>query len=157
MSRWSYGDWAMAAVVIEDNGNIYPLSQLASRRGLQVNGYYEERGWMASQYYRLDDLAGQIYSRYEGSFTIHAHLRVTDRNGNTKNLHAECDGYTCCGEDCYMLLIVNPGRDAASTTLEFQAVDKSELKEAVGASRFSAWAEKSTLVRMDNPPFPPIK
>ena len=155
MSRWSHGDWAMAAVVIEDNGNIYPLSQLAARRGLQVNGFYEERGWLASQYYQLDDLAGQIYSRYEGSFDIHAHLRITDRNGNTNYLHAVCEGYTCCGTDCYMLLIINPGNDAATTTLEFQEVDEAELKEAVGARRFNDWASHATLIHLEQPPFQP--
>ncbi|MBQ8689427.1 MAG: hypothetical protein IJ515_03590 [Clostridia bacterium] len=156
MSRWQYGDWAMAAVVIDDYGDVYPLSKLGERSAIKFTGYYEERGWLASQYYRMDDLAGRMGTRYEGSFDIYAHLRFTDANGGVKTVEELCEGYTCCGTDCYMLLIVTPGKDAASTTVEFQEVDESELKEAVGEARFNEWLNSESskeTVNLDGPLF----
>ena len=156
MSRWQYGEWAMAAVVIEEDGDIYPLSELSSRHSLKINGFYEERGWFASQFYKLDDLAGSMGTRYEGSFDIHAHIQVTDGAGKMNTLHALCEGYTCCGRDCFMLLIITPGKDAASTTIDFQAVDESEIKEAVGEATFNDWVSKygaSGLTYLDGPLF----
>lgn len=157
MSRWSYADWVLAAVVLDDYGNIYPLSEISKHTSLKVNGYYAEQFWVGSRCYRMDDITGCVYSKYEGSFTIEAHLKITDANGRESILNAECDGYTCCGTDCYMLLIVNPGKDAASTTIEFQEVDEIELKEAVGAKKLENWMHenhgKSTVVEIDGPTF----
>ena len=158
MSRWSYGDWAMAAVAIDEFGDICPLSEVANRTGFGVKGYYEQKYfWGDPSYYRMDNLTGEVYSKYEGSFTIEAHVQVTDKNGGVNTLFAECDGYTCCGEDCFMLLVVGLGNNAASTTLEFQVVDRVELEEAVGSQRFSEWYSanygKSTLVNLDGPTF----
>ncbi len=158
MSRWSYGDWAMAAVAIDDIGTICPLSEVSKRTGFRVKGYYEQKClWGDPDYYRMDDLTGEVYSKYEGSFTVEAHVQVTDQNGRVNTLFAECDGYTCCGEDCFMLLLVSLGSDAASTALEFQVVDRVELEEAVGKQRLSSWMDeyygKSALVKLSAPAF----
>ena len=157
MSRWQYGDWALAAVVMEDNGNIFPLSELESRYGLRVKGYYEESFLLGPTYYRMDDITGAMGAKYEGSFTIGAHLQITDASGRVNTLYAECDGYTCCGTDCFMLLIINASKNAASVTLDFQEVDELEIKEAVGRKRFENWVNEnhgeSTLVILENPPF----
>lgn len=156
MSRWSYGNWAMAAVVMEDNGSVYPLSKLSSHRALKAKGYYSESFLLGPRFYRMDDLTGSMGSKGEGSFTIQAHLQITDASGGTKTLQAECEGYTCCGTDCYMLLIVTPGKDAATTTVEFQEVDEVELREAVGGAHFDAWRQSkqsSNPVILDEAPF----
>ena len=139
MSRWSYGNWAMAAVVIDEDGEICPLSELYTRYGLRVEGYYEERCWAVSSYYALDDLTGAMDNRDEGSMDIYAHLRITDSAGVTREHELLCEGYTCCGEDCYMLLIVTPGADADTTTVDFQTVERVELIEAVGEKCFNQW------------------
>ena len=139
MSRWSNGYWAMAALVADDDGDVYPLSKLAERCGLKVEGFYEERGWFASRYYAMDDLTGSMGHRYEGSFDIYAHLRITDRSGRTKDHEVLCQGYTCCGRDCYMLLMLNPAANAEDTTVEFQKVEKVEIIEAVGEKAFNDW------------------
>lgn len=156
MSRWQYGNWAMAAVVMEDSGDIYPFSALAGRHPLQVKGYYSESFLLGPRYYRMDDLTGLMNAKGEGHFTIEAHVQVTDGEGKVNTLTASCDGYTACREDCYMLLILTPGKDAASTTLEFQNVDEVEIKEAVGVSRFKEWEnseESENLVYLDAAPF----
>ena len=157
MSRWSYGDWAMAAVVIDDYGDVYPLSELTARTGLTLSGYYEEKGWLSSRYYELEDLTGSMGSRYEGHFEIIAHLRITDKNGVTKEFAESCEGYTCCGDDCFMLLIVTPAADASAVNVEFQTVDELEIKEAVGTDKFNTWATEtngeSALINLDAPLF----
>lgn len=157
MSRWSQGDWALAAVAMNENGDIFPLSELQSRCGLKVKGYYEESFLLGPRYYRLDDITGAMGAKYEGSFTIGAHLQITDAAGRVNTLFAECDGYTCCGTDCFMLLIVNAAKNAASVTLDFQEVDEVEIKEAVGRARFENWANEhhgeSSLVILEKPTF----
>ena len=142
MSRWQYGDWAMAAIVIEEDGDIYPLSELSEHHDLSFEGYYEEPFLLCSSYYRMNDLAGTMGARYEGRVNIVAHLNITDGNGNCKSFKETCEGYTCCGEDCYMLLIVTPGDSADSTTVEFQVVEKAEFTEAVGIECFRKWVNE---------------
>ena len=153
MSRWSYGTWIVAAVVIEEDGDIYPISELYSRRGLIVQGCYEQVYWSSSERFKLQDIAGEVECRYEGDITIRAHLCITDKNGKVNFLDAECDGYTCCGEDSYMLLILTPSNDAGSCTLEFQEVDEVELKEALGKPVYDEWLYenrgKDTFVAID--------
>lgn len=139
MSRWSNGNWAMAAVVIDEDGEVCPLSKIGTRYGLKTEGYYEERGWFASRYYVMDDLTGSMGNRYEGHMDIYAHLRITDKSGAMQQHEVLCEGYTCCGVDCYMLLIITPGSDAASTKVEFQKVEQVELIEAVGEKCFNEW------------------
>ena len=139
MSRWCNGNWAMAAVAIDDSGDIYPLSEISLRCGLKVEGFYEEKGWYQSTYYALDDVTGSWDNRYEGSFDIIAHLRITDRSGVTVTREVSCEGYTCCGEDCYMLLSVTTGTGAEDAEVAFDAVDEVEIIEAIGKARFDAW------------------
>ena len=155
MSRWSNGTWVMAAVVLEDDGTIYPLSKLSSAHPLKALGYYERPTLFTPIYYRMNDMDGCVECMYEGSFTIKAFVRITDKNGNTNILRGECDGYTCCGEDCYMLMIITPGKDAASTTAEFQVVDEVEFLEAVGRNNYNNWSTPYTeqLDKIDKPLF----
>ena len=158
MSRWSYGTWILGAVAIDESGNIFPLSELERRTGFSLKGYYSESFLIrGSVYYKMDDIISEIDSKYEGSFTIESHLQIKDKNNGVKSLYAECDGYTCCGEDCYMLLILTLGNSAASTTLDFQEVDMLELEEAVGKDRLAKWMNEnsgeSTLTELSSPTF----
>lgn len=156
MSRWCYGNWAMAAVVIDEDGEVCPLSEIAARYGLKAEGYYEEKGLLGSTYYALDDLTGAMDNRDEGFVNVYAHLRVTDRGGATRVHELSCEGYCGCDDDCYMLLIVTPGSDAESTEVEFQTVDKVELTEAVGEDRFNDWwnsSECESPRELDSPLF----
>ena len=155
MSRWSHGDWVLAAVAVDESGDIIPLSKVNKRTGFNVKGYYSDK--YLTEYYRMDDLTGEVYSKYEGFFTVLADLRIEDTRGGVNILHKECEGYTCCGEDCYMLLIVNLGDDAESTTVELQKVDLVEIEEAVGREKLNDWMSKhygeSAKVIINGPTF----
>ena len=158
MSRWSSGTWVMAAVAIDESGNIFPLSEVERRTGFSLKGYYSESFLIrGSVYYRMDDIVGEIDSKYEGSFTIESHLQIKDKNNSVRTLYADCDGYTCCGEDCYMLLILTLGNSAKSTSLDFQEVDMLELEEAVGKELLEEWmtehSGESTLTELESPTF----
>ena len=139
MSRWSYGDWVLCAVAIDESGDVIPLSEVNRRGGLNINGYYSEEYWLRTEYYKMSDFTGEVYSKYEGFFTVNANLKIEDNRGGVNIIHKECEGYTCCGEDCYMLLIVSLGDDAESTTVEFQKVDRIEMDEAVGREKLNKW------------------
>ena len=156
--RWSYGTWVMAAVAMDEFGDVCPLSELNNRTNLRVAGYYQEpRFYGDPYYYKMADLTGENYSKYEGFFDIEAHVQIKDTCGGTKTMEAACEGYTCCGENCYMLLILNLGKDAASTTMEFQKVDLTELQEAVGKQNWDRWEAatrcSSDLVKLNGPTF----
>ncbi len=158
MSRWSNGTWVIGAVVVDDSGDVYPISQFSERTGFKLEGYYAEKYWMHSEYSQLEDLVGEIECKYEGSITEGVHIRITDKNGGVKVLEAECDGYTFCGEDCFMLVVLTPGHDAESCEIDFQCVDEVELKEAFGATEYKNWFYgenfgKNTFKKLDNPLF----
>ncbi len=154
MSRWSSGNWAIGAVVIENDGEIYPISDILERRGITVTGYYEEPYLFRSDYFEICDVVGEPDSRNEGFFTIKANLRLTDKFGNEKILFTEREGYTSCDEDCYMLLIITPDSDLSKTEIELQTVEFLEFKEAVGEKGVIAWQEgRCALKLLDDKPF----
>lgn len=157
MSRWSHGDWVLAAIAIDKNGNTVPFSRIERSTGFTINGYYSEGYLIRNEYYKMDDFTGEVYSRYEGHFTVNADLQIKDSCGGVNVLHKECDGYTCCGADCYMLLIIVLGDDAKSTTVEFQEVDLVEIEEAVGRNKLNNWMQKhhgkSAKVIINGPTF----
>ena len=156
MSRWSTGTWVVGAVVVDDCGDVYPISQLSAKTGLKLEGYYEHVYWIQPDYSKLEDLAGEIECKYEGSIEIRAHLRITDKNGGVKTLSAACEGFTFCGRDCYMLLVLTPGSNAASCEIDFQNCDEVELKEAFGATEYNDWVHggnygKKTFKQLSGP------
>ena len=157
MSRWSYGDWVLCAVAIDESGDVIPLSQVNKCTKFKINGYYSEEYWTRTEYYEMSDFTGEVYSKYEGSFTVKADIKVEDGCGGVNIVSKECDGYTCCGEDCYMLLIVSLGDDAESTTVEFQKVDRIEMDEAVGRQNLNNWMSdhngENMKVIIDGPTF----
>ena len=157
MSRWSYADWVLCAVAIDEWGDIIPLSEVKARTGFNIKGYYSEKYLIRTEYYEMNDFTGEVYSKYEGFFTVNADLKIEDTRGGVNVIHKECEGYTCCGDDCYMLLIVSLGDDAESTTVEFQTVDLVELEEAVGREKLNNWMHEhhgeNAKVIIDGPTF----
>ena len=157
MSRWSYADWVLGAIVIDENGDIFPLSKVKERTGFNIIGYYSEQYLIRKEYYKMEDFTGEVGCKYEGFFTVIADLKIEDNCGGVNIVKKECEGYTCCGEDCYMVLIVSLGEDAGSTTVEFQKVDRAELEEAVGRNTLSKWMQdhygESAKVIIDGPTF----
>lgn len=157
MSRWSYGTWVMVAVAMDDLGNILPLSKIDGKNGFKAELYYEQPSFYGvSTYYKGNDFAGKVDSKYEGSFDIKAHVKLTDKSGNTKSFEKLCEGYTCCGVDCYMLLIVTLGSGVSTSDIEFQEVDIAELEEAVGKEVLKGWMYSKSddkLIEIDGPSF----
>lgn len=157
MSRWSYADWVLCAVVIDEDGDILPLSEVKKRTGFNINGYYSEQYLIRTEYYKMEDFTGEVGCKYEGFFNVYADLKIEDTCGGVNIVKKECEGYTCCGEDCYMLLVVSLGDDAESTTVDFQKVDRAEVEEAVGRNNLVAWMQenygKSAKKIIDGPTF----
>lgn len=152
MSRWSDCVWAIAATVIDENGDIYPLSELESRRGLVACGYYEEPYLFRSEYFEMKDVVGEYGGRNEGFFNINATLRITDTAGGENILKASAEGYVCCDEDCFMLFIITPGKDAASCELEAQIVDVAEFREAVGEAAYNDYLHGNAIPKLQEAP-----